>query len=327
MASELQWRRNWKPNLASCPWKQLSSYSVKGSAAGDSCLLIKSLFGEESYELLITDLTTFWHETLSVDSLKSRINKLNPHIEAPIGKILNHIKENILHPEKSTQMTLEIKGGEMILEMKSQMAGIPFLYRVEASLANHEMSRDHLTVPLMLMTGELFRQRMELFNLLTAKDKEIADYKSQGVKVSRKYMETLPFDELVFQNNMVTSKGFEDDVVTNGSKSLTSVGQDLYREIITKRTWLLSSPSKEPEHNESLESGPTEPSVESWSNRLPSSMVDNISPIKSNQESPKKVEASPIKDSEQLRREALERKLAQEEAREKEKRKKKKLKF
>lgn len=74
MASELQWRRNWKPNLASYPWKQLSSYSVKGCSAGDSCMLIKSLFGEESYELLITDLTTFWHETLSVDSLKSRIN-------------------------------------------------------------------------------------------------------------------------------------------------------------------------------------------------------------------------------------------------------------
>lgn len=49
------------------------------------------------------------------------------------------------------------------------------------------------------------------------------------------------------------------------------------------------------ERNESLESGPTEPSIESWSNRLPSSIVDNISPCKSNQVSPKKVEASPIK--------------------------------
>ena len=40
------------------------------------------------------------------------------------------------------------------------------------------------------------------------------------------------------------TKGFEEEVKACGEKAFTSCGQELYREIATKRAWLLSSPIK-----------------------------------------------------------------------------------
>ncbi len=44
---------------------------------------------------------------------------------------------------------------------------------------------DHVTVPLIAMVSELSRQQEELMMIVEKKDKEIDDYKSQGVRPSR----------------------------------------------------------------------------------------------------------------------------------------------
>ena len=44
---------------------------------------------------------------------------------------------------------------------------------------------ENLIVPLLAMVGELNRRQRELVKIISAKDKEIDDYKSQGVKTSR----------------------------------------------------------------------------------------------------------------------------------------------
>ena len=65
MATETEWRRRWKPSLAACPWQ---SIDVDGEN-----LLIKIKFLDNAYEVLITDLTSFWHEALDEKPLKKRI--------------------------------------------------------------------------------------------------------------------------------------------------------------------------------------------------------------------------------------------------------------
>ncbi|CAL1528364.1 unnamed protein product [Lymnaea stagnalis] len=335
MSTELQWRRRWKPNLHSSPWKQLNIDNANK-------YLFKIKFDDNSYEFLITDMTMFWYESIGGEGLKKRFNKLNPCVEASLRTILDQIHDNISNPGKETKLTSLRRDDTFILNINSHLEGMPFSYTCEAELANNETGRDHLTIPLMAMVGELFRQQQELFKILVAKDKQIDDYKSQGAKVSRKWLETAPFDDVAFCNSMVTSKGFEEQIKTYGEKAFTSTAQDLYREINTKRAWLLSSPIKDAERDpsESLNEPPEGPSVESWSNRVPASIVPkNISPsnFASSRVSPEKssncsesVQGSntetPVKDSEFLRRQALERKLEQEAAKEKVK-KKKKLKF
>ncbi|CAG5127160.1 unnamed protein product, partial [Candidula unifasciata] len=300
MTAELQWRRRWKPDLKSSPWKPLEQVDIQDARDTSQKYLMKTKFDDRSCELLVTDLSHFWYEKLTEDALKKRVAKQNPSIEAPLPKILDHIQSSLQKPGKETQLSLTHQNDRIILKVNSLLAGMPFHFSFQAELADQEMGREHLTIPLMAMVGELYRQQQELFRLLALKDKQIDDYKSQGATVSRKYLETAPFDEVAFHNSMATSKGFEEEVKTFGEKAFTSLGQDLYREISTKRAWLLSSPVKDGdvEVDETSESvgAPGGPSVESWSNRLPTSLVQrNTSPNKqpsSSNSSPAKSPAS-----------------------------------
>ncbi|XP_005103912.1 non-homologous end-joining factor 1 [Aplysia californica] len=339
--AELNWRRRWKPDLCACSWRPLDVPSDDGNK-----YLIKAKFDNSSYEVIVTDLTSFWYEKLSGDALKKRVSKLNPSIEAPLTKILSHVETNLGAESKESKLTLTHKDDSVNIKMTSQLAGMPFSFVFHTVLNEEDMGKKHLALPLMAMVGELYRQQQELFKILATKDKEIDDYKSQGVKATRKHIETTPFDVLVFRNSMVTSKGFENEVKASGSQAFTSLGQELYREIATKQAWLNSGSDPQDDdvdNGVAMEGGETRsvgaPSVESWASRLPSSIAPrNVSPAKTSPGksppvSPASSKASstdvtPVKDSELLRRQALERKLEQEEAKQHDKaKKKKKLKF
>ncbi|GFO20389.1 non-homologous end-joining factor 1 [Plakobranchus ocellatus] len=342
--TELEWRRQWKPDLSSCPWKPLQTFNA--DLVRECLYLVKTKFLDDAYEFLITDMIHFWYESLSGTALKRRIKELNPNIEAPISKILDQIRQSLELPGKETRVSVTTAADEEAnLDIESHLAGVPFSYSFKASSATGSMAKDHLTVPLMAMVGELCRQRQELFKLLAAKDKQIDNFKAQGASVTQRSLETAPFDEVAFQNSMITSKGFEEEVKTYGEKAFASYGQELYRAITTKRAWLLSSPMKD-ELKEALGSeGQSKgaPSIESWGNRLPPSIANKnqspsksvspvVSPEKSRQQSPgsgaSSTDSTPVKDTELLRRQALERKLEQEENKLQEKsKKKKKLKF
>lgn len=71
------------------------------------------------------------------------------------------------------------------------------------------------------MTVELLRQQKELMKTIAKKDKEIKDYKENGATISRsnyivttisviliiiEHLETLPFDELAFKNEMILTE-------------------------------------------------------------------------------------------------------------------------
>lgn len=351
MATETEWRRRWKPDLTACPWQSVD-------VAGEK-YLVKMKFSESCYEVLITDLTSLWQESLEGKALKKRIEKLNPSIEAPVTKILDQIKLSLKKPAKDTLLSVSVKGSaesgdqQMILKITSTLAGMPFVWHFITQTAPSQMVRDHLTVPLLAMVSELFRRQQELGALLAAKDKEIEDYRSQGVRTSRKHIETTRFDSIAFKNNMVTSKGFEDQVRNLETATFDSEGQELYRQIVTKHAWLNhkdsdndTADSKSDDESVPI-SGASEASTkQSWSNRLPPSLLASKegSPVKTPTASPAKSpaknpgqspqsssstsDASPAKDTEKMRREALERKLEQEEMRKQEpKKKKKKLAF
>ncbi|CAG2242573.1 NHEJ1 [Mytilus edulis] len=284
--TEIEWRRRWKPDLTSIPWQPLN---IDGDV-----YLIKCKFTQNSYELLLTNLKSFWYEELSENALKKRVQKLNPSIEASVstGQILDQIK-NCLETDK-------------------------------------EMASENLIVPLMAMVGELTRRQRELIKILQNKDKEIEDYKSQGGKTTRKHIETQEFVETAFENTMLMSKGFEEEVKSFGSSAFDDSGQDLYRQIMTKHSWLHRQKNEEElPVNDTSDQGRKPSTGTSWgSSRLPPSVTGppsqkspNKSPASSKSNTP---DTSPIKDTELMRRQALERRLESDEAKKHEKTKKKK---
>lgn len=332
MTTEIEWRRRWKPNLTSIPWQPLN---IDGDI-----YLIKCKFTQDSYEILLTDLTNFWYEELSENSLKKRVQKLNPSLEATVSRILDQIRNCVENEDRGTNISIgfsedeEGNPGKMLLKIDSQLAGLPFSWHFIGQSAEKEMASENLIIPLMAMVGELTRRQRELVKIMKSKDKEIDDYKSQGVKASRKHIETQEFVETAFENTMLMSKGFDEEVKNLGSAAFNDEGQDLYRQIMTKHAWLHRSKNEDEVSDISSGDQGKRPSTgTSWgTSRLPPSVTGpkSVSPLK---KSPEKSPASsksntpdssPLKDSELLRRQALERRLESEEAKKQEKTKKKK---
>ncbi|OWF35318.1 non-homologous end-joining factor 1-like [Mizuhopecten yessoensis] len=342
MSTEIDWRRRWKPDLSSCPWQPIEVDGIK--------YLIKFRFTEDSYEILITDLVHFWYEELEDMALRKRIQKLNPSIEASLTRILDQIRSSIECPERETTLSVGFKSSsdddqeKIMLKITSQLAGMPFAWNFIASVADGEMVSENLIIPLMGMVSELARRQKELVKVIENKDKEIDDYKTQGVKTSRKHIETKRFVETAFENEMLMAKTFESSVKALGSTAFEEAGQDLYRQIMTKHAWINRSPTKKEDNNDEFDDTSLGDAAErkgssgpSWgSSRLPPSITgpksvspDKVRPKTSPAKSPKSSasntpEGSPVKDSEYLRRQALERRLEQEEMKKHEKTKKKK---
>lgn len=68
---ETSWRRRWKPDLNSQPWKPFS--------ISDKRFLVKSMFVEMdcSYEICLWDFNTFWYEKVEHDTFKRRAKVSN----------------------------------------------------------------------------------------------------------------------------------------------------------------------------------------------------------------------------------------------------------
>lgn len=79
------------------------------------------------------------------------------------------------------------------------------------------------------MVVELVRRNEELVKIIGVKEKEIDDYKFQGVKIFRKYIEILLFVSIVFENKMIMLKEFEEEVKKFGFLGFFEDNQDLYR--------------------------------------------------------------------------------------------------
>lgn len=228
---ENEWRRNWQPDLKCCPWKLLQT--------ADCVYLVKTHFWPDSYQFLITDLSKFWYESISRSEFSKRLQKLNPNLEAPTNKILDHIKNNLT---KNSSDHLNISKDEnksrLNVWINSDLAGFPFCWQMIGEPAHEEMVSENTTVPLLLMVSELFRRQKELFQIILEKDKEINNYKAQGCKLTKKNLSTLPFDETVFERKMLFSQEFEDNVKLLGMSVFESSGQELYQNLMTKYTWL-----------------------------------------------------------------------------------------
>ncbi|XP_068740229.1 non-homologous end-joining factor 1-like [Montipora capricornis] len=340
---ETSWRRRWKPDLKSQPWKPFS--------VSDKEYLIKSMFFETdcSYELCIWDFTTLWYEKVEQDTFKARAKELNPNVEAKLSYLVKFVKKSIEEDKHSGEATFtmtEDDDSKCILKMKTKLqAGVPFLWEFHCSVGQQEMVGSQLVQPLLAMITELNRRQTELFRLLRKKDEEIMDYKESGVRLSRKSLGTSAFDENAFKSKMVLSQGFEDSVKGAVSKGFDEASCELYQQVMIKKAWLAEKDLPEPDEGDddvddvygSIAQGTVEaPSASSWTDLPPPSLMSVepsnaspgrgsprktpvTSPVKSGTSSPA---GSPSKEMELQRREALKKKLAEETERKKRKKRK-----
>ncbi|XP_029200277.2 non-homologous end-joining factor 1-like isoform X1 [Acropora millepora] len=338
--NEASWRRRWKQDFKSQPWKPFN--------VSDKEYLLKSMFFETdcSYELCIWDFTNLWYEKVEQESFNARAKKINPNVEAKLSYLVKFVQESIeedIPSGKATFTMVEDGADKCILKMKTKLkAGVPFLWEFHFSLGQQDMVGSQLVKPLLAMITEMTRRQAELCTLLRKKDQEIKDYKESGARLTTKSHGTSEFDENAFQSKMVLSQGFEESVKNCGTKCFNESSCELYKQVMIKTAWLAEKDLPEPDEGDYYGSIPHGvagvPSAQSWTDLHPPSLLSAepmdsspsgvsprvsprktpvTSPVKSRMSSPA---GSPSKDMELQRREALQKKLAEKAERNKRKR-------
>ncbi|XP_041458379.1 non-homologous end-joining factor 1-like [Lytechinus variegatus] len=328
----LEWRRRWTPDFSVAPWLP---FTIEGNH-----LLVKSLFTQTSFTVLVYDYTTMWIEQGNREVVLNTAKVCNPSVEAPLSELLQHLSDLLQEVKQSVKYNLEYKEKDRTKErlkihLTSKLPqGVPFKWTLSLSKATDEMAASHLTNPLLILVSELMRREKELHRLIKKKDDEIEDYKMAGAKVSRKNKLTPVFEGKSFNQDMIGSKAFRTEIVNNGERAFIDQGQDLYKEVMITRAWLKRPLDAEEVSDDEIPDEDADPhnAAPAWVSRLPGSLVgdvssDTLSPVKS---SPSKSPMKPspgesAQDNELRRREALEKRLAEEKAKLQTKKKKKKL--
>jgi hypothetical protein len=80
----------------------------------------------------------------------------------------------------------ENSSNSLIIKMQSKLAGaVKFFWQFELEKLDNKYIKEFLVVPLLLNHSELQSREDELVKIIQNKDKEIEDFKSQGVKLTR----------------------------------------------------------------------------------------------------------------------------------------------
>ena len=73
--------------------------------------------------------------------------KLNPSVEAPNSKLLDHLREQLEEQPKSTEFTVNVRepdedqDGRLLLTVTSKLAGLPYVWKINATPASKDMVR------------------------------------------------------------------------------------------------------------------------------------------------------------------------------------------
>ncbi|ELK30531.1 hypothetical protein MDA_GLEAN10022943 [Myotis davidii] len=170
----------------------------------ENSLLAKAYITKQGYALLVSDLQEVWHEQVDASVVSQRAKELNKRLTAPPEAFLCHLDEllrpllkDIVCPGKAT-FSCERVAQALILQVRSELSGLPFCWTFHCILASPSLVSQHLIRPLMGMTLALQCQVKELAALLCMKDLEIQDYQESGATLSRDRLKTEPFEENSF---------------------------------------------------------------------------------------------------------------------------------
>jgi hypothetical protein len=217
-----------------CPL-EVNKNEAKDETEEQSKFLMKAQFNSKTIELLLFDLTRielfylvqneeeimqlfnvgflFFIWLAGAFILKLEFKKeLNPSLEAPIGNIIDHLKQNLLLLKNNNPTSPSVFANQrtlyaisdpknpnrLELKMKSKLSSVTFNWDFRFERLESSLIRDHFFIPLLFNCVEYQQRETELIKIIQAKDKELDDYKSQGVSLNRSNSFSKSFFIIVF---------------------------------------------------------------------------------------------------------------------------------
>ena len=101
-----------------------------------------------------------------------------------MSAILNQLNENLKGLSNSNIVSID-SIDKLVLNLDGKLSGVNFHYEFDLNLLDSSLIRDHVILPLLFNCSEYQARESQLVKIINDKDKELDDYRSQGVKLTR----------------------------------------------------------------------------------------------------------------------------------------------
>lgn len=120
--------------------------------------------------------------------------ELNPSLEAPVNKILQHLESCLNEKNEKNQYSIFFQSEYLLIKMQSKLSGIKFNWEFKLNKLENLYLKQHFVIPLLFNCAEYQQRELELIKIIQSKDKELDDYKSQGIELTRSiYLNIIDF--------------------------------------------------------------------------------------------------------------------------------------
>lgn len=214
----------------SLPWRLLE--------INDQTFLFKLITSYNYYCFLLTDLSVIYYEHLSENEIEKKCSEMNAGLEMSLNRILLQLKKTLdgLENKAVNNLTMVQENNIILIKTETIVAGIPFFWTYTLKECDKIQIKDHLLMPILVMFAELQQRQALLFSIIKKKDLEIEDYKDQGNKLSRKYLETKVFDINQFLQERSNSEVLEESIEESIKNVFNKENDQFYTSVVTAFT-------------------------------------------------------------------------------------------
>lgn len=165
---------------------------------------------------------------------------MNAGLEMSLNRILLQLKKTLdgLENKAVNNLTMVQENNIILIKTETIVAGIPFFWTYTLKECDKIQIKDHLLMPILVMFAELQQRQALLFSIIKKKDLEIEDYKDQGNKLSRKYLETKVFDINQFLQERSNSEVLEESIEESIKNVFNKENDQFYTSVVTAFTKL-----------------------------------------------------------------------------------------
>ncbi|NWI21982.1 NHEJ1 factor, partial [Crypturellus soui] len=111
---------------------------------GEAAFIAKACFRDWGYVLLVSDLSSVWHESADTQAVGQRSKELNKRLTAPVSSFLHRLSSLVSpllagQPDAATSFSCHRAPGRLSVHVKSELSGLPFYWDFHCSSAPVEM--------------------------------------------------------------------------------------------------------------------------------------------------------------------------------------------
>ncbi|XP_014226054.1 uncharacterized protein LOC106651877 [Trichogramma pretiosum] len=175
------------------------SYKYQALNISGSKFLIGVCKKNGSRNIILTNLKDFYEENISKETIVSRCQDLNPAFEEyNVEEIVDNLLLDI--PKYATTCSLDQ------IELESKIDDARFWFHINLKKCNPQKFNESLLEIFFTSFYELYNRYNQLTNIVNQKDREIEEYKAEGIKLLRSSMITEKFSKEVFETKLKNDK-------------------------------------------------------------------------------------------------------------------------